>query len=113
MTAANPASLDTEGERIQWTQSMELAANGTLTFQITQGHSTTWGTFGQGNSLQVTTTTNLTNLNGYTPDTSVAEAGVEFGAHRVRRLVLNKVRVRTRQHQTVEHAEERVVWQNY
>ncbi len=111
-TLPDVASLQTEGERIQWTQSMSLANNGTLTFQVSQGHSTTWGTFGQGSSLQVATATNLTNLNDYTPNTSAAQAGIDFGANRVRRLILNKVRIRTRQHQTVEHAEERVVWQN-
>lgn len=87
----NGAVLQTEGEVIRWTQSLRLN-NGQLTFEITNGSSTTWGTFGGQGYLKATVNTTLTDLNGYTPNTSALSSGVGYGGNRVQSLVLKRVR---------------------
>ena len=84
-------TLSTTGETITWTQSMELSA-GALTVAITKGSSDTWGTFGGGGKLKATVGTSLTNLNGYSPDVSVANSGIGFASNRVQSLRIKCVR---------------------
>jgi hypothetical protein len=89
--APNQAVLATPGETIRWTQLMEISDN-KLSFDIINGHSTTWGDFGGDGTLKATVTTNLANLNAYSPDVSVAESGVSYASNRVQSLVLKRIR---------------------
>ena len=77
-------------ELITWTQSMTVS-NGTLTYEITNGSSTTWGSFGDG-ELKLTVSTARTDLHSYQVEGSLSGSGVGFGANRVSALRLKKVR---------------------
>jgi hypothetical protein len=91
--AANPPTNDAlwhENEVVSWTQRMGLFGD-VLGFQIAEGHSTTWGSFG-GEQLQNTIVAPVANLNAYDPQVSVANSGVGFASNRVNSLTLKKVR---------------------
>jgi hypothetical protein len=82
----------TSGETITWTQRLGLSS-GTLSFDIANGQSTTWGKFGQGQgnqSLSVSST--LTDLSSYKPDYSVSKSGVSWQANRATSMTLLQVR---------------------
>jgi len=81
--------LATSDEVVQWTQQLVLAG-GELTFEVTSGESTTWGSFG--GKLRTTVGSTLANLNDYDPEVSVANSGVGFAGNRVVSLVLKRVR---------------------
>lgn len=86
-------SFTSPGEEVTWTQEMTLSNNG-LRFDIENGQSETWGSFGGGTlSEQVPTT--LTNLNAYNPAVSLSESGVTFARNRVDELVLVRVHLHT------------------
>jgi hypothetical protein len=108
---ASTASLGTSGERITWTTRMSVA-NGVLTIQVQSGKSNTWGNFGGGSQLLVSTPTSLVNLNSYDPNLTTANSGVDFGNRRVDKLVLRKIRLYSGNKKLVEQADERVVYQN-
>jgi len=91
--------LSTAGEVIRWTQSLELNS-GNLTFEITDGSSTTWGSFGGQGYLKSSLTTSLADLNGYDPSVSVAHSGVSYAANRVTWLALKSVRARAKSWRT-------------
>lgn len=80
-----------EGETVRWTQRMTLH-DGVLSVRIKDGTSQTWGTFGHGSSLRLSTPTNLTSLNGYRPAVSIEESGITYAGNRVSSLVLLKLR---------------------
>lgn len=84
--------IQSEGEEITWTQSMSLS-DGVLTFEITDGESTTWGNFGGGGQLRITTPTSLDDLGAYRPEVSVASSGVGFASNRVLSFTLKRVRL--------------------
>lgn len=79
--------LQTENEVIRWTHSMELVEGG-LEFAVTNGSSTTWGSFGGEGYLKATVETSLQNLNGYSSTVSEANSGVVLATHRVGSLRL-------------------------
>lgn len=106
----NTAVLATPGEVIRWTQSMKLEG-GNLTFEVTAGTSTTWGTFGGQGYLKATVATALSNLNGYSPAVSAANSGVSYAANRVQSLTLKRVRYVTSTGQQTEDDTARVVHQ--
>ncbi|OHB78339.1 MAG: hypothetical protein A2W31_09250 [Planctomycetes bacterium RBG_16_64_10] len=82
--------LSTVSETVTWTQSLQT--DGTvLTLRISNGQSTTWGSFG-GTSLTLRGVVNLPNLDGYCTDVSVANSGITFGSHRVLLLRITAVR---------------------
>jgi len=83
----------TNGETITWTQSMKVSS-GKVTLAINSGRSTTWGKFGQGNSLNVSGnfTTGLTSLTTYSPATSVVNSGVGWERNCVTSMKLLQVR---------------------
>jgi hypothetical protein len=85
------AHLGTKGEKVTWTQRLELK-NGRLRFVIADGSSSTWGNFGQGDSIHLSVKTNLSDLNNYNPQVTVANSGVTFASNRVASLVLKAVR---------------------
>ena len=74
-----------------WTQRLELEGS-RLRFSVVNGRSSTWGSFGQGQSAHLSVATTLTDLNGYQPNVSAANSGVTFAANRVSSLVLKAVR---------------------
>lgn len=88
--------MSTSGETVTWTQTMNYNNDGTITFQVINGQSQTWGTFGGQNGLSghltLTTTTALSNLNGYTSDVSLNNSGVSFASNLVDSLTLMAVR---------------------
>lgn len=85
------AALRTTGETIRWTQRME-AHGDSVTFQITNGSSSTWGSFGDGDSLKLVRNCELANLNAYNPTVSIENSGISFGGNRVASLTLKTVR---------------------
>lgn len=87
----NGALLNTSGERVTWTQGMTVSG-GSVVFEIRNGASSTWGTFGGWGYLQAVASAGVSNLNGYQPDVSVKNSGVGFAGNRVQSLVLKQVR---------------------
>jgi len=104
----NGLSMQTAGETVTWTQSMSLS-EGTLTFDVSEGASSTWGGFGGEGYLRATANTTLTNLNGYNPEVSVANSGVSYAGNRVTSLVLKQVRVELSDGQVIVDNTDRVV----
>lgn len=87
----NQDLLDSEGEVVTWTQSMRLN-DCSLQFEIENGNSTAWGTFGGQGYLRDSISTSCATLAGYDPAVSVKQSGVTFAANRVSLLVLKEVR---------------------
>lgn len=86
------AQFQTANETVTWTQRMSIS-NGTVTYDVDNGQSTTWGKFGQGQGLlALAYTTTLADMSGYSPDTSVAKSGVTWEADRADSLTLVQVR---------------------
>jgi len=85
--------MDTANETLSWTQILD-AQNGTLTFQVKNGSSTTWGPFGYSNLFKLSTAWGANNINGYTPDVSVSQSGVAFAGNRVQSLKITTIRVK-------------------
>jgi hypothetical protein len=65
------ALFGTPGEGITWTQRMSLGG-GSVSYDVNNGQSTTWGKFGQGEQLSVSFSSTLNDLSGYDPDVSAA-----------------------------------------
>lgn len=85
--------LQTTGETITWTQRLSLTSSNTLTYQVVNGQSMTWGTFGQGQGLpSLTFTAQVSSLANYSPTTSVGNSGVGWQSNRVTQMVLTQVR---------------------
>src|SRR5262245_20294919 len=82
-------TLSNDEEVITWVQRLTLE-DGSLTFEIANGSSETWGSFG-GNDLTLSRPSTLTGLNGYLPAVSLNESGVSFAENRVASLVLKKL----------------------
>lgn len=87
----NFSALATSGEQVKFTVRMQTK-DGKVQFQIKDGESSTWGAFGQDSALSLAHSTDLVDLSGYSPDTSVRYSRVGFGGNRVNRLVLKVVR---------------------
>jgi len=83
--------LSTEGETVAWTQSLEVR-DGVVTFEITEGDSTTWGAFGGQGYLKAMVPTELSSLGGYSPSVSTHDSGVSYASNRVNSLTLKSVR---------------------
>lgn len=87
--------MATTGETVTWTQTMTWQ-NNAITFQVVNGQSQTWGTFG-GNGvgqgrLILSLNTSLANLDGYSPDVSLNNSGVSYASNQVVSLTLMAVR---------------------
>lgn len=78
-------------EVITFTSSMKIEDD-SLEFQIKNGVSQTWSTFGGNGYLKVRHNTTLNDLSAYSPAVSAANSRVAFASHRVKKLVLSKVR---------------------
>jgi len=88
--------MSSSGETVTWTQTMTWNS-GTITYQVINGQSQTWGNFGgngNGNSgrLILNTPTTFSNLNGYSSDVSLNNSGVSFASNLVGSLTLMAVR---------------------
>jgi len=81
--------LSTAAETIRWTQALETN-DGTLSFRITDGQSVTWGDFGEG--LHLASAGGPAALNGYSPEVSVQNTCITYGANRVNVLAIGQVR---------------------
>lgn len=81
--------LHTTSEVITWTQVLETNGS-TLTFEVTNGSSTTWGSFGK--DMRLSSTVDLAALNNYDVEFSVQNSGVTYGSNRVDVMGINEVR---------------------
>ena len=82
-------TLRTNGETVSWTQRMSVDDH-MLQFAVVNGNSTTWGQFGT--AIAITIPSELENLNSYSPELSVENSGIGFGANRVSSLTLVRTR---------------------
>ena len=87
--ADESGTLSHDDEVVSWVQRISLE-DGTLTFQVSNGSSETWGSFG-GGELTLSTPTSLTGLNSYRPAVSLTESEVGYAENRVVSLVLTKL----------------------
>jgi len=107
--APTQALLATPGEIIRWTQAMEKKPEGLL-YEVLNGSSTTWGSFGGNGTLKIIVAADLAeDLSGYRPEVSAAHSGVSFGGNRVQSLVLKCVRYYTAEGLLAEDNNPRVV----
>ncbi|MEQ8209069.1 MAG: hypothetical protein RH917_04490 [Lacipirellulaceae bacterium] len=80
-------------ETVTWVQRLELdTANNSLTFDVNNGTSESWGAFGNQGYMRFTINSTLANLNNYRPAVSITGSGVNFGGNRVKSLILTKIR---------------------
>ena len=86
--------------------------DGDLSFQVINGSSQTWGSFGGGVKLLVSRASDLESLGEYDSAVSVANSGIGFSGHRVSSLILKKVRVYAASGDFVEDAQPKVVHQH-
>jgi hypothetical protein len=91
MNRTDRSVMQTSNETVTWTQALDVQ-NGTLTFQVKNGHSATWGDFGKSSHFRVQANSGVNNLNSYTPDVSASRSGVAFAANRVTSLRILRVR---------------------
>jgi hypothetical protein len=87
--AAGCGPLRHDAEVVRWVQRVSLEDE-TIKFQILNGQSETWDTFG-GDSLTLSDHTSLTSLNGYKPGFSLSESQVSYAENRVASLTLTKL----------------------
>jgi hypothetical protein len=106
---SNGAVLGQADETIRWTQRMEVAG-GVLTFAVTDGHSTTWGDFGQAGELRIQRLTLRTHLNQYDPAVSAQNSAVGYAGNRVKSLALKRVRYTTATGEVWEDSTVRLVY---
>jgi hypothetical protein len=91
-------TMTSSNETVTWTQTMTLDPNlSIVTFQVINGQSQTWGSFGGqkwGNPGMLTLgiTTSLPNLNGYDCNVSLDNSGVSFGGNVVTSQTLMAIR---------------------
>ena len=85
------ATLFKPGEVIEYTVAMYLQ-DGKLQYEIINGESETWGSFGGQGYLKITENTRLTNLALYDPSISLANSRLLGGAHRMECAHLKAVR---------------------
>ncbi|NLX55473.1 MAG: hypothetical protein GXY58_10200 [Planctomycetaceae bacterium] len=90
-TVSNSHAMATTGETVRWTQVMSLRP-GVVVFEILNGSSATWGSFGAPGSLKVAVLVTPASLNYYSPAVSVQNSGVTFASSCVDKLTLKSVR---------------------
>jgi hypothetical protein len=84
-------SLHHDNEVVTWTQRMKVSPC-CLTFEVDNGHSDSWGEFGGGGYLRVSSLAPVWDLSSYDPASSALYSGVGFGGQRVASLTLKEVR---------------------
>lgn len=83
-------SLVYDGETVSWKQRLTLGG-GALKFEVIDGDSESFGTFGNVGVLQSVVNTDQTRLNSYLPAISITESGIGFAGNRVSSLTLQKL----------------------
>lgn len=83
--------LSTSAETITWTQAI-FVNDGIMGFQLLNGSSQTWGTFGGSSDTRLIGSVPVSNLNNYSPDASVRNSVISYGANRVNRLRILHIR---------------------
>jgi hypothetical protein len=83
-------SLHFVNEEIRYTSVMSIVDE-KLVFEIINGSSESWGTFGTG-ELILETDSWRRNLNGYSPEFTTYNSRIGFASHRVRRFTLERIR---------------------
>lgn len=107
-SAPKSQKLTTDNETITYTISMKIADNA-ITYEVSNGQSQTWGTFGNPGDLKLTSPTTLTNLNTYTPAMSIKHSRVGFAKRRVKSFVLQEVRYHTQSGEIITDTTDRAV----
>jgi hypothetical protein len=82
--------LDQTGDTIGWTQRLKVD-EGVLSFEVVDGSSNSWGSFGNDGNLRVSTPTTLDSLNNYQPSISLTESQNGYAGNRVVSLTLKKL----------------------
>ena len=88
------APLADDEEVISWVQRISWV-DGNLKFEVVNGNSESWGTFGTNGELTLTHPTELTRLNGYRPAVSIEQSGIGYAGNRVSSLVLKRIQWQT------------------
>ena len=103
--------MNTPDEVVTWTQVLDTHGN-VLSFEVKNGHSSTWGDFGYSGHLKLQSWYWWGgNLNSYTPDVSVSQSGVAYASNRVRSLKLLEIRGTLEDGTTASDNTPRVVYQ--
>ena len=89
--SAKTGTLNTANETITYTTSMTISGP-KIIFEVKNGNSTTWGTFGTTGRLRAELDTHQLGFSRYSPETSVANSYVGYASHRVKKLALKQVR---------------------
>jgi hypothetical protein len=110
MNRTDRSVMQTAGETVTWTQVLDVQG-GTLTFQVKNGQSSTWGTFGRSNHFRVQNNDGVSDLNSYTPEVSAGRSGVAFASNRVTSLKILRVRGTLSDGTTASDNTVRVVYQ--
>lgn len=101
--------ISTINDTVRWTQVLRIGS-GRLKFEIKDGTSATWGVFGYSGLMAVEKGWGASNINSYSPEVSVANAGIGFASNRVASLKLKCVRKTLANGQTVTDNTQRVVF---
>lgn len=83
-----------ESETVTWAQRISLV-DGELKFEVVDGNSQTWGTFGTNGEMSLSVPTELTRLNNYRPAVSLEQSGISYAGNRVSSLVLTRLEWQT------------------
>jgi hypothetical protein len=78
-------------EVVRWTQKLTNTGDGWVKMQITNGSSSTWGSFGDTWGLRNWIYTGSNNLNSYQPQISITESGIGYAGNRVASLTLQRI----------------------
>jgi hypothetical protein len=89
-TGSPTTPLDHASDVVRWTERLTLH-DGTLTFEVADGSSDSWGQFGNEPGLTLSTSTQLNRLNEYRPANSLNESQVGYAGNRVQSLVLKQL----------------------
>ncbi len=85
-------TLSTDGDLIRWTNVMAVFDN-KIFFAVDNGDGLEWGSFGGPDYLVEMPAEGLHSLSGYTPQKSLDQVDIGFGANRVESLILKRVRL--------------------
>jgi len=108
---ADRTVMDTDNEVVTWTQQLYVENGNRLVFEVVDGHSTTWGSFGFSGMFKVNTNWGVNNINSYTPGLSIAESGVPYAGNRVHSLKIKEVRLHLSDGTVLTDSTERVAHQ--
>jgi hypothetical protein len=84
--------MSTVAETITWSQAL-ITDGSELTFEVFDGVSETWGSFGR--DMRITSAAEVTNLNQYNPEVTITNSCVTYGSNRVDEMVITQVRYYT------------------